>query len=479
MLDSKKSIDQTSKSGVESQDSDSDEKSKTTKKTVKSSKSKTSKTGESGSENDYESGNESPNTAKSKNKSVRFSTLGKRKKNDELQHSDIDDRRSLDLIPEEPLNLDKNTLHKIKVNPLHAEKERLEIELEKYESKTVEDCHEDIMNILECHDPQKFRKKAKGVQNIPFAMKDFYYRISKDDLEKQKKKSKLTAAQIKARLGEMKKRREQEKFINDYDVEYSRDKRGKVIVKNRVDFGTESKKRLGISKGDAVSRKEDYEVPSEMIGDGVSTVHGGNHGYGVKRQEESQQIKQSYRVRKNISKGLPPDEGKNTKVTLELLQKLHYKDINQSKPDDFKPEKYVTDGDDEADEDSVFDYFFPGNKKKKPKKDIKGVNYSERIMNIKREYTASKGGTNGGNDVVFEEPESMYKSDKESRAPKTNRSRQPSNPGQSKKSHRRVESQINLHSRANKDFVKNSKEQLSVRGIKKGKLKNIQGMTKK
>ena len=98
---------------------------------------------------------------------------------------------------------------------------------------------------------------------------------------------------------------------------------------------------------------------------------------------KQKQNKGSYRVRNNLAKGLDLYEGKNTKITLELLQQLHYKDINQSQPDDFSPDRFVTDPEDSGDDDSVFDCFFPGSKKKKPKANKKGENYSERIMNIK------------------------------------------------------------------------------------------------
>ena len=68
------------------------------------------------------------------------------------------------------------------------------------------------MQYLEVHDPQLYRRKAKGVQTIPFSMKDFYYRIAQDEKDKvQKKESKLTAAQIRARVEEMRARREKEK----------------------------------------------------------------------------------------------------------------------------------------------------------------------------------------------------------------------------------------------------------------------------
>jgi len=41
--------------------------------------------------------------------------------------------------------------------------------------------YEELMLFLEVHDAQRFRRKARGVQVVPFAMKDFYYRIAKDE----------------------------------------------------------------------------------------------------------------------------------------------------------------------------------------------------------------------------------------------------------------------------------------------------------
>lgn len=74
------------------------------------------------------------------------------------------------------------------------------------------------MNILELHDPQKYRKKVKGVLVVPFAMKDFYYRIAKDDSYPDKR-SKLSAAEIKAKVDEMKLRREHEKWVREKQAE--------------------------------------------------------------------------------------------------------------------------------------------------------------------------------------------------------------------------------------------------------------------
>lgn len=325
------------------------------------------------------------------------------------------------------------------------------------------------MNILEVHDPQKFRKKAKGVLVVPFAMKDFYYRISKDEVAKMKKTTKLSAAQIKNKVEDMKIRREQERYMRERQVE--------IAKKKLIDEQNRKLERLRKQKLNTANRQRKVYVDGQsMIDDGQSSIADGGKGQSIKQDESPKPQKGSYRIRKNLAKGLPVEEGKNTKVTMELLQKLHYKDIEQSKPDDFKPENYITDPDDDED-DSVFEYFFPGNKKKKPKKKVKGENYSEKIMNIKKEYNDYKT-VRLNQDVVYEEQESMYKSDKESRNTKSHRSIQPSNPGQSKKAHRRVESQITLPSKANKELLKNPKMQLSVRG-KPGKLKALPPSTSK
>ena len=131
-----------------------------------------------------------PVSMKSKNKSERFSTLGDSGLKKELEKSNSDNQnRSINLIQEEGLEVDVAPKHS--VHPTIIEKERLQRELQKYETKTTEDYHEDIMNILEVHDSQKFRKKAKGVVLVPFAMKDFYYRIAKHDDIKKERKSKL------------------------------------------------------------------------------------------------------------------------------------------------------------------------------------------------------------------------------------------------------------------------------------------------
>lgn len=451
----------TSQSGADDDSDDSESKSKTTGKTGKTGKSDTKGDPTSKDEDSDSDGTASrPLSMKSKNKSVRFSTVGNSRLKQTLEEvGDNAENRSLDLIEEEGLEI--HAKPSPSVNPIFIEKERLERELQKYEAKTVEDCHDDIMNLLEVHDPQKFRKKAKGVLEVPFAIKklkvypklslkpdyvysqDFYYKISNDFEVGHKKKSKLSAAQIKAKVEEMKMRREHEKWVREKQAEKAR---------KQMDDAQEKKlERQRQQKINTASKQRKIYV------DGQSVLDENASSYTESQYQKSptkDDNKNSYRLRKNKAKGLPPEEGKNTKVTLELLQKIHYQDIEQSMKDDFKPEM-VTDEENEED-DSVFNYFFPGNKNKKPKK-VKGENYSEKIMNMKKEYNTKDKMIRGNHDVIFEDQESMYKSEKETnKAPKSHRSIQPSNPGQSKKSHRRVESQINLHS-SSKDLLKSQK----------------------
>jgi len=106
--------------------------------------------------NSEDEGNESDAVSKGQtNKSVRF--------NDGEEHDPAKDEKP------------KNT------NPLFLQIEALEQELEMLKTKPYENVYEELMLYLEVHDPQKFRRKAKGVQVVPFAMKDFYYRIAKDE----------------------------------------------------------------------------------------------------------------------------------------------------------------------------------------------------------------------------------------------------------------------------------------------------------
>lgn len=103
----------------------------------------------------------------------------------------------------------------------------------------------------------------------------------------------------------------------------------------------------------------------------------------------------SYWVLDNMRRGLDPNENKNTKVTLELLQKMDYKDL-ETKDDEnnFKPSDVVSvkPTESESDDGSVFNYLFPEGLEKKEKSSTKskkaliGKNdLSEKLYNMKKD----------------------------------------------------------------------------------------------
>jgi len=100
----------------------------------------------------------------------------------------------------------------------------MENELQHCREKPYELIFEELMQIMEIHDPQRFRRKVKGVRVVPFAMKDFYYRIAKDEYFRlnNQKRDKLTAAQIRQKVIDMRERREKEAKLRDLRIKRSK-----------------------------------------------------------------------------------------------------------------------------------------------------------------------------------------------------------------------------------------------------------------
>jgi hypothetical protein len=74
---------------------------------------------------------------------------------------------------------------------------------EELENKTEEECREDIMNYLECHDQNKYRKKIKGFK-LAFNIREKVLRIGPDELSKYQFKSKLSPEEIRKLANEAK-----------------------------------------------------------------------------------------------------------------------------------------------------------------------------------------------------------------------------------------------------------------------------------
>lgn len=100
----------------------------------------------------------------------------------------------------------------------------------------------------------------------------------------------------------------------------------------------------------------------------------------------------SYRVINNLKVGEEVEANKNTKVTLELLQKMDFEDIDGDDSDNFRPSDVLLPEDQNSnseEEESVFNYLFPDGLKKKHDKDnsraIVGKNqFSEKVYNLKK-----------------------------------------------------------------------------------------------
>ena len=73
---------------------------------------------------------------------------------------------------------------------------RLESERTALFAKSEDDCKEDVMIFLECHDPAKYRKKIKGF-HLAFNVREKVLRIGEEDKPKYQFKNKLSAEEIK------------------------------------------------------------------------------------------------------------------------------------------------------------------------------------------------------------------------------------------------------------------------------------------
>lgn len=62
---------------------------------------------------------------------------------------------------------------------------------EAVENKSEEECRDDFLSAMECHDQSKYRKKIKGF-HIAFNIRDKQGRVGENELSNYKFKSKLS-----------------------------------------------------------------------------------------------------------------------------------------------------------------------------------------------------------------------------------------------------------------------------------------------
>ena len=182
-------------------------------------------------------------------------------------------------------------------NRLMEERERLEEERAKLSEKSMDQVYEDFLKSLEIDDPSKYKRKAKGLR-LAFDVKDTKSRIPigmrEVKLKKSIKKTKLSADEIKQKVKQMKEQRIEKKQKQELAE--------KVKYEKNRDYLKQIHEKLRHNK---LAQPKDNRV--------------------------------NYTDIKIRNMGIPSWDGKHTKVTLDVLSKMHYSDFNIDDDDDFKP----------------------------------------------------------------------------------------------------------------------------------------------
>lgn len=211
------------------------------------------------------------------------------------------------------------------MSPLVIEKNKLMKDLERYQNYGYVETHNEIMEYLEVHDPQKYRLRAKGVQVIPFFMKGKYSLING------------TSSKVLSSLSSNDGRSDRD------DLESKRMYKEKIV-----------KGKLGKV---AISKAKTRNAPMQK-GDKIANTLSPTNMKNKLNANLLQQNKTKVSLK-------PKEEKVGRKITLESLQHMNLKDFNSNGYDEFRPKDIMNDNDILDDDSSVFDYFFPENKAKK------------------------------------------------------------------------------------------------------------------
>lgn len=183
------------------------------------------------------------------------------------------------------------------------------------EMKTDEECKEEILQYLECHDQNKYRKKIKGF-HLAFNIREKVLRVGEDELSKYKFKSKLSPEEIKRLAAEAKAKRANERNM-----------------KEREEKEKYQREREALRKMHEQMRREK----------GLMT---GRKGELVKGMPGYQEV--------NMKSG---DE-KHLKITFAVIEKMHYSDFNSGNElEDFKPSDIIDEEDAALSDDEVLRKF--------------------------------------------------------------------------------------------------------------------------
>ncbi|CDW91270.1 UNKNOWN [Stylonychia lemnae] len=216
----------------------------------------------------------------------------------------------------------------IKQDPLEQELDKLVEQKNELENKTEEQCRDQILEQIQCNDPNIYRKKIKGF-HIAFNIRDKLPTALEDASKKiQKQSTKLSQEDINKLASEIKNK--------------------KVIskkFKNREESEKFSQDRESLRKMHEQLRKE---RANEQIGSAIDE--------GANKND------------------------KHVKVTFDVIEKLHYMDFNKGmKGEDFKPEDIVDLNDVESEEDEVLKKF----KNDQPYESVEPVNSQNQGLGLK------------------------------------------------------------------------------------------------
>jgi len=179
------------------------------------------------------------------------------------------------------------------------------------ENKTEEECREDFLQVMECHDQTKYRKKIKGF-HIAFNIRE---KPQGNDLSNYKFKSKLPPEEIKKIVAEAKLKRVQEKSLKEREEKEKYQRERESLRKMH--------EQLRREKGLMTGRKE--------LAKGAAGYHEGNMKSG--------------------------DE-KHLKITFAVIEKMHYSDFNSGNDaEDFKPSDIIDEEDPAYTDDEVLRKF--------------------------------------------------------------------------------------------------------------------------
>lgn len=264
-----------------------------------------------------------------------------------MRNSDINDRLPFEV--EQEAQLPKKEVKKVdeatlknrmdqdkEVQKLRKEKELIENKIKELSSKEVteEELIEEALQLMQCDDPHKYRKKIKGF-TAPFNMTEKDDRISKDDKAlKYKFKSKEDKEAIKKKVEEIKKQRQQQRANQEQEKEKMY-KKHRHIMKNLHN-------RLLREKGG---------VPIEGSRPAYA-IHSDAQLYDVSQSQPAMKLSQPPQMSYGNMQNKQGAAKIPAKLTLESLGQLKYEDIARGGPDDFNPAD-VLDVDDSESEDEV------------------------------------------------------------------------------------------------------------------------------